>query len=190
MRLKILIVLFTFYSTVSFSQSLENLKSETDILYSAFYNMDFKTILDKTYPKVFELEGRDAMLTKRDSLHQNQTTSYRYVYPKVNFSFSEIKEIEGKKFCTIKYNRAVRITFEKKLNTQKAEEFQKSMKDSGKFKSVIFEKNRNSFLMIGPVTLIAVADETGNNNWTFIDIQDNLNQLKVLSEQIKKELGF
>ena len=186
--------LFTFILALTisnnFAQSLETLKNETVKIYNASYNMDFETILDLTYPKVFDIVNRETMLSSLDNLFQNKTMKVRFIYPKVNFIYSDIKEIEGKKFCVINYKNAMRITFDEKLNQEKVAIFLKSMNEAKKYNTVQFETERNSFFLEGNSILIAISDQFSKNQWTFLNHDSGDFFVQIFSASIKKELGL
>lgn len=177
-------------AAIGFSQSLEQLKSDTKKMYDASYNMDFEVVMDYTYPKFFELVPREAMLKTMDEAFQNDTTKMRFVYPSVAFSYSEIKTIDGKKFCIIKYKNAQRITYEEKLKPEMSETILKALKGNKKFESVAFEKNRNSFLIIGDAILLAVSDPLTNGEWKFINYDDERVFELLFAKNYKTELGL
>jgi hypothetical protein len=159
-------------------------------MYDASYTMDFETILDLTYPKVFDIVNRETMLTTLDNLFQNKTMKVRFVHPKVTFTYADIKEIEGKKFCVINYKNAMRITFEEKLTQDRADIFLKSMNETKKYTTVKFETERNSFLLEGNSILIAVSDELSRNRWTFLNHDNDVFFVQIFNVTIKKELGL
>lgn len=190
MKTKLLSLLFFLVVSNNYSQSLETLKNETVNMYDASYNMDFETILDLTYPKIFDLVNRETMLSSLDNLFQNKTMKVRFVYPKVTFTYSDIKEIEGAKFCVINYKNAMRITFDEKLTQEKVAIFLKSMNDTKKYTTVQFETERNSFFLEGNSILIAVSDKFSNNRWTFLNHDSGDFFVQIFSASIKKKLGL
>jgi hypothetical protein len=190
MKTKLLFFLFILIISKTYSQSLETLKIETVKMYDASYTMDFETILDLTYPKVFDIVNRESMLSSLDNLFQNKTMKVRFVHPTVTFTYADIKEIEGKKFCVINYKNAMRITFDEKLTQEKVAIFLKSMNETEKYTTVKFETERNSFLLEGNSILIAVSDERSKNRWTFLNHDSDDFFVQIFNANIKKELGL
>ena len=190
MQTKLLSFLVLLIVSSSYSQSLETLKNETVKMYDASYSMDFETILDLTYPKVFEIVNRETMLSSLDNLFQNKTMKVRFVFPAVAFTYSDIKVIEDKKFCVINYKNAMRITFDEKLTEDRVAIFLKSMNDTKKYTTVKFETEKNSFFLEGNSILIAVSDERSKNSWTFINHDSDAFFVQIFNDNIKKELGL
>lgn len=176
--------------SIGFSQSLEKLKSDTKKMYDASYNIDFETILDYTYPKFFDFSPREAMLKGFDESFQNEKTKMRFVYPSVTFNYSEIKTIDGRKFCVIRYKNAVRLTYEEKLTAEDSDALLKVMKESKKFETVSFENKRNSFLLVGNAILLAISDELTKGEWKFINYDDERIFEMLFAKNYKTELGL
>jgi hypothetical protein len=187
-----LIITFLLISTLSFAQSVEALKSESKKMYDASYNMDFEKVLDYTYPKIFDIVSKDVLLQGMDQAFQNDVLRIRLVFPEPKFSYSELKKIEDRTFCVIRYNSAMRIIFEEPLSAEQITEMTNSFNENMKNKKVTFEKSRNGFYVEGEEIMIAVADELTNSEWKFINYDSNQSRIfqMIFNESIKKELGL
>src|SRR5690606_31751601 len=89
--------LFLFIGAITFAQSEETLKKDEKLMYQASYNLNFDTVLDLTYPKIFELASREQLGQILRNSFQNEQFNIRLVFPEVTFKYGKIKEIEGKK---------------------------------------------------------------------------------------------
>jgi len=174
------------------AQSLGNLKQETKKVYDATYTMDFNTILDYTYPKLFDIVDRTSMYETLDKTFQNEEFSIRFVHPNPKFTYSEIKTIGEQKFCIISYANAMRMTFEEKLDDETVTAMMNAFKETMKDKKITFEKERNSFLMEGTDILIAVSDNLTKKQWRFLNYDvEQLDFLdKILTQSIRKQIGL
>jgi hypothetical protein len=193
MKTKI-IFLFILFSSFSFSQSLEKLKLETKKIYDANYTMDFDVIAQLTYPKIIESVGnKDSFLEKLDLDYQNEEYRMRLELVTPIFQYSELKRIEGKTFCVITYRNPIRYFFEKKLNSDSASKKVNWLKENNNTNEVFFEPKRNSINVKRVSKLIAIADETTNNEWKFFNFDDS-SQREIFktsfNENVKKELGL
>lgn len=193
MKTKIIFLLLL-CSVTSFSQTIEKLKVATKKIYDANYNMDFDSIVNLTYPKIIEsIGGKDTMLEKLDSEYQNEEFRMRLELVNPIFQYSELKKIEGKTFCVITYKNPTRYFFESKLNSETTSKKVASLKESNKTNDVVFEPKRNSINVKRISKLIAVWDETTQNQWKFFNF-DNSTQSElfgiIFNENTKKELGF
>jgi len=188
------IFLFILFSSFSFSQSLEKLKLETKKIYDANYTMDFDVIAQLTYPKIIESVGnKDSFLEKLDLDYQNEEYRMRLELVTPIFQYSELKRIEGKTFCVITYRNPIRYFFEKKLNSDSASKKVNWLKENNNTNEVFFEPKRNSINVKRVSKLIAIADETTNNEWKFFNFDDS-SQREIFktsfNENVKKELGL
>lgn len=184
--------LFILLNYLCFSQSLETLKADCAKMYESTYNMEFEKILDYTHPKVFEIADRETMLTILDETFQNDQLRIRLVHPKTTFTFSEVKEIDGKKICVVEYPQAMRMIFENPLSEEEKNSIEKSLKTTMTSKKITFEKDRNAFYIDGKDIMIAVSEEATQNQWKLINYDKSQPQLlnMVLGENIVKQLGL
>lgn len=191
MKLK-LTVLFILINFLTFSQSIESLKSECEKMYDATYTMDFEKIVMLTYPKLFEIIDKEAMLTMLDQTFQNEMLRVRLVHPKTTFAFSEVKETEGKKICIVEYPQSMRMIFEKPLTDDQKTAMETSFKTSMATKKITFEKGRNAFLIEGKDKIIAISDAQTQHQWKFINYDPNQLELlnSMLGENVVKQLGL
>jgi len=187
------ILLFVLLLTFTgFSQTLESLKIETKKMYEASYNMAFQDVLNYTHPKVFESVSREQMEDILNKSFENEIFRIRFVYPNITFTYSELKKVEGKILCVVTYTNAMRMTFEEPLTPEKVETMTITLKKNPEYKSINFEKDRNSLLVEGKATMIAVAEEATKNEWKFVNYsfaQAEMAKL-ILGETVLKALGF
>lgn len=184
-------LLFICYS--GFSQPTENLKSSIKKLYEANYLLDFEAIISYSYPKVVEPIGLEILLEKLEKYYENEEYRLRLQLETVPFLFGPIQKLEGKSFCVITFRNPVRYTFETKLTAETALAKSEWLKEINNTKEVTFEPKRNSFNVIKTTTIVAVIDETTNNQWKFFNLDDafqNESFQSIFGESFKKELGL
>lgn len=189
---KLIFGLALLFHFTSFSQNAEILKSDVKKMYDASYNLAFEEVMNYTHPKVFEMANKEDVLAAMEYAFDNETMRIRLVHVNPTFTYSEIKMIEGKSFCLINYTNAMRMTFENKLSGDEIETMKKSFLDSGEYKTVQYEKDRNSFFLEGNAFMIAVADETTQGKWKFVNYSKTQAQLAemLLGAKVIKELGL
>lgn len=187
-------LLFTalFVCFLGFSQNNETLKTDVKKMYDASYNMAFDEVMDYTYPKIFEIASREQVATAIQSAFDNEEMKIRFVTVAPEFRYSEIKKIENKTISLVNYNSTMRMTFERKLETDEVDALMKAFNESGEYKKVLFEKDRNSFLLEADAAMIAVADESTKGKWTFVNYSKSQAQLAemLLGANVMKELGL
>jgi hypothetical protein len=191
--MKKVLLLFMFVSFSVFSQSLENLKTETKKLYQANYLLDFDEIASLTYPKISETIGADNIYDKLEQHYENDEYRLRLQLETVPFKYGEIKKIEGRTFCLISCSNPIRYTFNNKLTKDGADNKANWIMGIAGTITATFEPARNSFNVRRTTTFIAVSDATTNNQWRFFNF-DNVFQQDIFNatfdESTKKELGL
>ena len=192
MKIKAVIVFFLVYCFSS-SQTLEKLKTETQKIYSANYNMDFETVSMLSYPKMISDYGKDKFLEKLDADYQNSDYRMRLQLENLPFQFGAIRHIAGKLFCIVSYKNPKRFFFENKLNTETAVQKATMLKEYNLTTDVTFEPKRNSFNVRRISKLIAIADETTGNDWKFFNWDDPVQRQSfesIFGGVVKKQLGL
>lgn len=189
---KTFLFLLLITSIATFSQTLETLKNDTEKMYEASYNMAFEDVINYTHPKILETVTKEQMVEALNNAFENKNYKIRLVYPKVTFTYSEIKKIDGKSLCVITYTNAMRMTFEEKLTKEKADGIMANFKSSDEYKTLKYEAERNSFFLEGKATMIAVADSETKNEWKFINYSKSQAALAkmIFGDELLKQLGF
>lgn len=184
--------LFLFIGAITFAQSEETLQKEAKLMYQASYNMNFETVLDLTYPKIFDLASREQLGQILRNSFQNEQFKIRLVFPEVTFKYGKIKEVEEKKAVLITYVSAMRMTFTQKFYGNEAQEMLMGLKQSLPEKKVSYEPNTNSFFIEGTDAMIAISDNHTNKAWKFItyDKVQRPMLVEMLGENLLKELGL
>lgn len=193
MKTKILSLLFFFFSVISFSQTLEELKMDTEKFYDANYYMEFEYIVSLTYPAIIESIGEDEMLNKLELDYENEEYRMRLQLVNPVFQYSNIKNIEEKIFCVITYKNPVRYFYEDKLDSNMVSEKIANLKEKDNTTLIVFEPKRNSFSVNRNSKFLAVYDETTQNKWKFFNFDDAIQKQlfrTYFNETTKKELGL
>jgi len=187
-----LTLLFLFIGIVTFAQSEEALKKGAKQMYEASYNLNFETVLDLTYPKIFDIASREQLGQILQNSFLNEQFQIRLVFPEVTLKYGKIKEIEGKKAVFITYVSAMRMTFDQKFYGNEAQEMLMGLKQSLPEKKVTFEPNTNSFFIEGTDAMLAISDNHTHKTWKFItyDKVQRPMLVQMLGENILKELGL
>lgn len=187
-----LTVLFFFIGIGLFAQTQEAMKKGAENMYEASYNMDFDAMLEATYPRIFEMVSREQMHDFMDKSFQDEQFRIRFVHPSVKMNYSEIKEIEGKKVVLITYEASMRMIFETQLSNFDIKDIQANLGINLPEKTIIYEPNRNGFLISGTDTMIAIADEYTQKEWKYITYDKVQKPLlvQILGQNVLKELGL
>lgn len=190
MKTKILFFAFFLFQTITiFAQDMASLKTEALKSYKASVNMNFDAIFETTYPKVFDIVSQDQMKAMFGQMMENEQFSIKLVEVEPNFSFGEIKKIEGKSFCMISYNNVMNMKFKEPMDD--AESMIDIFKSSMEADKVTYDKLTNTFRIEIRSTLIAVADDLTKNQWKFLN-KDKENKMfsMLFDAKIVKALGL
>lgn len=187
---KLTLLLLLLAVSNGFSQTRESLKARTEKMFAATNAFDLKGVMDLTYNKIFETVDRKTLEEAMAGVFNNEYMSIDFVNPKATFDYSDIKEIEGKKFSVIKYRNAMKMTLKQKPDPATAQGILEGLKSSGKYSSVTFDEASGSFLIEGDAVLIAVADASTKNEWEFVNYDNEEIFKLVFNDNIKKGLGL
>ena len=190
MKTKILFFAFFLFQTIAvLAQDMASLKTEALKSYKASVNMNFDDIFATTYPKVFDIIPQDQMKKMFGQMMENEQFSIKLVEVEPNFSFGEIKKIEGKSFCMVTYNNVMTMKFKQPMDD--AESMVDIFRSSMEADKVTYDKLTNTFRIEMRSTLIAVADDLTKNQWKFLN-KDKENKMfsMLFDEKIVKALGL
>ena len=190
MKAKIVFLTLFLFQTISLlAQDIASLKTEALKSYKASVNMNFEDIFETTYPKVFDIVSQEQMKAMFGQMMENEQFSIKLVEVEPNFSFGEIKKIEGKTFCFIDHNNVMSMTFKEPM--EDAESMIEIFKSSMSAEKVTYDKATNSFRIEMRSTLIAVADDLTKNQWKFLN-KDKENKMfsMLFDAKILKALGL
>ena len=181
--------LFLFQSITLLAQDMASLKTEAIKSYKAGVSLNFDAIFETTYPKVFDIVSQDQMKAMFGQMMENEQFSIKLVEVEPNFSFGEIKKIEGKTFCFIDHNNVMSMTFKEPM--EDAESMIEIFKSSMSAEKVTYDKATNSFRIEMRSTLIAVADDLTKNQWKFLNKDKENKMFSMLFDvKILKALGL
>lgn len=184
---KIHVILFIVFTQLGWAQSSAELKTAAQKIYDAYYNMDFEAVAALSYPKIIEQLGGNVLFTnKLDHDYQNDDFRKRLQLVKPIFVLGAIQKISGKSICVIGYRNPERYFFEKKLTAASVAAEAEKLKKANLTNDVTFEPKRNSFNVRKNSKLIAVFDETTQNQWKFFNWDDPA-QRAVLSQTFTAE---
>lgn len=188
---KIINLLLILNFTIFYSQSIENLKTETNNFYAAHYNMNFEGITSQYHPNYFEKYTTETIVSNLDEWFQNDVLGNRIVFPTMTFIYGPILEIEKAKYCVITFKNSFRINLENKVTDDQIKRDLATYKEIPHYKSVKYESNRNSYFVEENTTWIAVASASTNNKWKFIERNPKFHSFdELLPLSIQKQLGL
>jgi hypothetical protein len=192
MKLKLTIIATILFVQFSVAQNLKTLKESSQKIYTATITLDYDTLMEYTYPKVFDFVSRDEM---KESLVQtfngNDQMKIKLLNVNPDFKYGEIKKIDNQSFCLVDHNLNMELYLTKKVEEEEIEVLTNLMKEAMETDKIDFNKETNTFSIYKRATMIGIADEFTKNEWKFLN-KDNKNGMakELFSEKVITELGL
>lgn len=193
MKKIILSFVVLFISNNIISQDLKSLETETNKMYNATSRMNFEEILDFSYPKLFDIVSREQMKEVLEMTFSNEQFDISFLPITPNFDYAPIKKIDNKTLCLIKYDLGMSMHFNETLDDETIEIMTNALKSQGEsYSDIKFDKEKNTFIIKGISTMIAISDDVTENKWKFITYDKNKRQIAemLLSDSILNKLGL
>ncbi len=192
MKLKTTILITLLFAQFTFAQDLTALKEGAEKIYKATTTLDYDTILDSTYPKVFEIVPKDQMKEVLIATFKgNEKMKVKLLPIAPEFKYGEIRKIGEQNFCMINHNLGMELTLTEKIEADEIEMFTDLMKEGMEAEEVTFNPETNAFTIRKNATMIAISDAATKKQWKFLN-KDKKNALatKLFSNKVIKELGM
>ena len=185
---KLLFTLFLILSISSvFAQDLKSLKLEAQRVFIASSEPNFDVIFETTYPKIFEIASKEEMKQVFLEILDNDEFSIKLLTADPNFEFGAIIKINNQKFCVVKHDNYMRLTFKTKIESP--ETLTAIFKSNMNAEEVTYNDALKSFDIKIRSTLVAVSDDLTNNKWKFVNLgSDDQLLYKIFSEEVIRKL--
>ena len=116
--------LFVLASYSGFSQDLASAKTGAQTLLDKTVAKDYNALLDMTYPKLFNMAPREAVLESlKSTFDGNQGFKIVMVPSAPNFSLSEIKKVGNQSFVIIDHDNALQVIWDEPIPTEEVESY-------------------------------------------------------------------
>jgi len=106
------------------------------------------------------------------------------------FNFTPIKAIDGKTYSVVEYDLYMQMVFDEPVAADEVKNTIDLFKQGMKAQDVTYTAASNSFNIKKRSLMVAIADATTKNEWTFINYDGGPLSKKIFSEQVIKELGL
>ena len=187
--MKKLLYLFALSLTISVSgQDMESLKPGVDKVVGATANRDYETLVELTYPKLFEFASREEYIETIKSAFDNDMMTIKLDLSQPNYRFSDIKNIGGRKFCVIRYDNRMEMHL-KNPDKDMTAIIVDGLSSSGQYKTVSYDEKKQIISLAGDAIMVAIADGSTQAKWKFVNYAEE-NFTTLFDEQTKKALGL
>ena len=182
--------LFVLASYTSFSQDAASMKAGAQTLIDKTVAKDYNALLDMTYPKLFTLAPREAVLESlKSTFDGNQGFKIVMLPTAPNFVFGEIKKIGNQSFAVINHDNALQVIWDEPIPAAEVENYVGLFKTNMKTEDVTYDAAKKTMNIKAKAKMVAVADETTKNKWTYLTYSDQMFAV-LFDENIKKQLGL
>lgn len=151
---------------------------------------NYKGLMDLTYPKIFDLIPKEQMLEMLSKMLKGEGYTIKLERTPENFTFGDIKKIDGGSYAVVSYDTQMRMIFTEKPSDNEIETMTKMFKENMKASVATFDKTDNSFLIKKRSQMVAAADTATNQKWTFLNNENPMLIEKLFSENVRKGLGL
>lgn len=177
-------------SYTGFSQDAASMKSGAQTLIDKTVAKDYNALLDMTYPKLFTLAPREAVLESlKSTFDGNQGFKIVMLPAAPNFVFGEIKKIGNQSFAIIDHDNALQVVWDEPIPAEEVETYVGLFKTNMKTQDVTYDATKKTMNIKAKAKMVAVADETTKNKWTYLTYSDQMFTM-LFDENVKKQLGL
>ena len=173
-----------------FSQDAASMKAGAQALIDKTVAKDYNALLDMTYPKLFELAPREAVLESlKSTFDGNQGFKIVMLPMAPNFVFGPIKKIGTQSFAIIDHDNSLQVIWDEPIPAEEIENYVGLFKTNMKTENVSYDAAKKTMNIKAKAKMVAVADETTKNKWTYLTYSDQMFAV-LFDENIKKQLGL
>lgn len=183
------ILALTFSLTIA-AQDRKALETDAARFYKNTTTGKYEALIADTYPKIFELIPKEKMMEGLKAMLKGDGYIMDILEEPANFEFGEIKQINGGSYCIIKHGLVMKMSFIEPLSGIEAKEMLKSLKTSMKTEDVTFNPKFNSFTIKQKADIIAISDSLTKGKWKFLNRAGHGLMVKVLGEEVCRELAL
>ena len=182
--------LFVLVSYAGFSQDAASMKVGAQTLIDKTVAKDYNALLDMTYPKLFTLAPREAVLESlKSTFDGNQGFKIVMLPTAPNFVFGEIKKIGNQSFAVINHDNALQVIWDEPIPAAEVENYVGLFKTNMKTEDVTYDATKKTMNIKAKAKMVAVADETTKNKWTYLTYSDQMFAV-LFDESVKTQLGL
>jgi hypothetical protein len=164
-RISLLVLLLV---PMAWAQTTDDLRRSFQKMLVAMDKLDFETMVDFTYPQLVTMAGRESLLKEIRQPFEDPAIKLSFLADEGQPRYSQIQDIDNRKFCVIQRQTSIRIAFTENLPAEASASILQNMQRSAPMRKVTFKKSENSFYSIGPEVTIAIADELTKKQWRFL----------------------
>ncbi len=186
---KYLVLMFISFSFILWGQNKKELNRNSQKIYEFTVQGEYDSLMNYTYPKLFDMVPKKNIIDAMTKSFHNDEFNITVLPHEPNFSFSEIKKIDGNYYSLIEHDLYMKLDFFKAMEPEElsvmVDLFKLAMETddvSVKDKSIFIGKRS---------AMIAMSEKQYNYRWYFVNNDKGsvfLNSL--IPERVQEELGL
>lgn len=184
----IALLLVTGFSSTA--QDKKALEASITKMYQVTVDADFETLMDYTYPKIFEIAPREQLMQAMKGMLNGPEFNVTVLTTPPNFEYGPIKKIGGGSYCVVQHDLLMKMAFKEPVNDEGQKAMIESFKTTLKASMVTFDAKENAFTVKKRTEVIAVADKLTNNQWKFLNTGADALMEKMLGKEVVNQLGL
>ena len=181
-----------FLSLQVMGQKKEDIQPELLKMMAATNQMDFKKVMDYTYPAIFDLAPREMLEEVMESSLENDMFKMSFIETNSIPTISDIKEIKGGHYSLVNMPTKMKMAFKTQLEENQVGQMIEGMKANMNASKIEFNKEENALMIDVITTSIAAFDKHTENTWKFLSYQSEQREqiVMIIDEDILKGLGL
>jgi hypothetical protein len=159
---------------------------------AATNQMDFKKVMDYTYPAIFDLAPREMLEEVMESSLENDMFKMSFIETNSIPTISDVKEIKGGHYSLVNMPTKMKMAFKTQLEENQVGQMIEGMKANMNANKIEFNKEENALIIDLVTTSIAAFDKHTENTWKFLSYQSEQREqmIMIIDEEILKGLGL
>jgi len=174
----------------TFAQDQKSLEARSQQMIDFGSDMKIDQFLDYTYPKAFTIVPRETFKEMLTGMMKGDGYSLLLIKSPGNFKFSPIKKIKDSHYAVVDYDLSMKMVYDDPIPADELEMMLAMFKEAMKSEDITYNPATRTLDIKRRAQLVAVADATTNNLWTFLNNDGGPLLGALLGEDVKKELGL
>ena len=189
---KTILLMTAFLSLQLMGQKKEDIQPELLKMMVATNQMDFKKVMDYTYPAIFDLAPREMLVEVMESSLENDMFKMSFIETNSIPTISDVKEIKGGHYSLVNMPTKMKMAFKTQLEENQVGQMIEGMKANMNANKIEFNKEENALIIDLVTTSIAAFDKHTENTWKFLSYQSEQREqmIMIIDEEILKGLGL
>ncbi len=187
---KLILPLLLITCALTFAQDKKSLEDRAVKMGNHTINGEFDQMINYTYPKVFTLFPKEALLESFKSMLKGDEFTITIVKAPLNFKFGEIKKIDNAYYSIIHHDLVMDMAFNEPLEDDEIDMMLDILKSAMKTNEVSYTKETKTIRIKKRAEMVAISDEISNHQWTYLNNDGSPLLKKLLPEKAINELGL